>query len=51
MSHKNYNIESFLQDFFKEKGMDPKTKYRDVFQFELTKYWANELLRLVLEGR
>ena len=51
MSHKNYNIESFLQDFLKEKGMDPKTKYIDVFHFELTEYWANELLRLVLEGR
>ena len=51
MSHKNYNIESFLQDFLKEKGMDPKTIYIDVPHFELTEYWANELLRLVLEGR
>lgn len=24
MSHKNHNIESFWQDFLKEKGMDPK---------------------------
>jgi uncharacterized protein YhfF len=29
----------------------PNTKYIDVFHFELTEKWANELLQLVLSGK
>ena len=44
-------IEEFWKRFLEAKKMDPNTKYIESFHFELTEKWANELLRLVLEGR
>ena len=44
-------IEEFWSRFLKEKGRTPDTKYVECFHFELTEYWANELLRLVLIGQ
>lgn len=44
------NIKQFWNAFITEKGLDAETKYQEVFHFELSEYWANELLRLVLEG-
>ncbi len=43
-------IEQFWADFLRDTGRAPDTKYTTCFHFELTEYWANELLRLVLEG-
>lgn len=40
----------FWNDFLKSKGLDANTTYVDCFHFELTEKWANELLRLVLDG-
>lgn len=44
-------IEEFWSRFLKETGRTPDTKYVECFHFELTEYWANELLRLVLIGQ
>lgn len=44
-------IDMFWQRFLKSTGRDKDTKYVEVFHFERTEYWANELLRLVLEGK
>ena len=44
-------IEEVWKRFLEAKKMDPNTKYIESFHFELTEKWANELLRLVLEGR
>ena len=44
-------IEPFWNAFLQETGRPGTTKYFDVFHFELTEKWANELLRLVLIGQ
>ncbi len=43
-------IDMFWDRFLEKTGRDRNTKYLEVFHFELTEYWANELLKLVLEG-
>lgn len=43
-------IDMFWDRFLEKTGRDRNTKYLDVFHFELTEYWANELLKLVLDG-
>ena len=45
------NIDMFWNRFLKETNRIETTKYLDIFHFELTKRWANELLHLVLIGR
>lgn len=47
----NEKIEKFWQEFLRETDRDRSLRYTECFHFELTEYWANELLRLVLEGR
>lgn len=44
-------IDVFWNTFLKETKRDEATKYIDLFHFELTEKWANELLRLVLIGQ
>ena len=44
-------IDIFWNMFLKETGRPETTKYLDIFHFELTEKWANELLRLVLIGQ
>ena len=44
-------IEEFWTRFLEAKKMNPATRYIESFHFELTEKWANELLRLVLEGK
>lgn len=44
-------INEFWKNFLKETNRSEDTKYLDVFHFELTEKWANELLRLVLIGQ
>lgn len=43
-------IDMFWDRFLVNTGRDRNTKYCEVFHFDLTEYWANELLKLVLEG-
>lgn len=52
--HKEYldrETERFWQGFLAAKGLPQDTQYTEVFHFELTEYWANELLRLVMRGK
>ena len=42
--------EQFWADFLRDTGRAPDTKYTACFHFEMTEYWANELLRLVIDG-
>lgn len=54
MQNKKYSQEKiniFWDAFLSETSRDETTKYLDVFHFELTEKWANELLRLVLIGQ
>ncbi|MBN2268184.1 MAG: ASCH domain-containing protein [Acholeplasmataceae bacterium] len=44
-------IQRFWETFLKETKRDSNTTYMSHFYFELTEYWANELLRLVLIGQ
>lgn len=44
-------IDLFWNTFLKETNRNEATKYLEVFHFELTEKWANELLRLVLIGQ
>lgn len=44
-------IDIFWKNFLMKTNRDERTKYLDVFHFELTEKWANELLRLVLIGQ
>ncbi len=44
-------IKSFWERFLQRTNRDENLMYSSVFHFELTEYWANELLRLVLEGK
>ena len=44
-------IDMFWETFLRETKRNETTKYLEVFHFELTEKWANELLRLVLIGQ
>lgn len=44
-------IDIFWKEFLIKTGRCETTKYLNVFHFELTEKWANELLRLVLIGQ
>ncbi|RJX25846.1 MAG: ASCH domain-containing protein [Acholeplasma sp.] len=44
-------IEMFWNHFIKTKHLPAGTRYIEIYHFELTEYWANELLRLVLIGK
>lgn len=44
-------INEFFTRFIQKTHRDKNTTYMDVYHFELTEYWANELLRLVLIGQ
>lgn len=44
-------IKEFWQEFLGAKNLPDDTKYAEVFHFEMSEYWANELLRLVLKGK
>jgi uncharacterized protein YhfF len=44
-------INVFWKEFLRETGRYETTNYLEVFHFELTEKWANELLRLVLIGQ
>lgn len=44
-------IDLFWNRFLEEAGYEKDTKCLEVFHFELTEYLANELLKLVLEGK
>lgn len=41
-------IKAFWETFLFDNQLDKHMTYASVFHFELTEYWANELLRLVL---
>jgi uncharacterized protein YhfF len=45
------NIDNFWNEFLLETKRRVDTTYLEAFHFELTEYWANELLRLVLIGQ
>lgn len=52
--HKAYldrAVSEFWQGFLSAKGLPKETQYSEVFHFELSEYWANELLRLVMRGK
>ncbi len=54
MENQNYSLEKidiFWNEFLNKTGRSQSTKYLDIFHFELTEKWANELLRLVLIGQ
>lgn len=54
MENKKYSqekIDIFWESFLRETSRCETTKYLDVFHFELTEKWANELLNLVLSGQ
>ena len=54
MENEKYSLEkinTFWETFLRETNRDKSTKYLEVFHFELTEKWANELLRLVLIGQ
>lgn len=44
-------IDMFWKTFLRETNRNETTKCLEVFHFELTEKWANELLRLVLIGQ
>lgn len=44
-------IDKFWKEFLFRTNKSETTKYFDIFHFELTEKWANELLRLVLIGQ
>ncbi len=44
-------IDTFWNEFLEQTKRDTNTLYMEAFYFELSEYWANELLRLVLDGR
>lgn len=54
MGNKEYSkekIDTFWKAFLKETNRPETAKYLEVFHFELTEKWANELLNLVLIGQ
>ncbi len=44
------NSDELWEEFKSKSGLPVNRKYVNSFHFELTEYWANELLRLVMEG-
>lgn len=44
-------LETYWKTFLTEKNLPSSTRYQEAFHFELTEYWADELLRLVLVGQ
>ncbi len=44
-------IDQFWGEFLHNTGRDSQTTYLEAFHFEVSEYWANELLRLVLIGQ
>ena len=51
MGEKAEIINTFWENFLLKTNRDKDIKYIDSFHFELTKRWADELLRLVLQGK
>lgn len=54
MENEKYSLEkinTFWETFLRKTNRDKATKCFEVFHFELTEKWANELLRLVLIGK
>lgn len=47
---RKYHDRAIWADFLRDTGRAPDTKYIECFHFEMSEYWANELLRLVLDG-
>lgn len=45
------NADEFWKEFLEQSRLDKNLRYKDCFHFELSEYWANELLRLVLIGQ
>ena len=45
------SIEEFWQEFLRDTGRDPNTRYFECFHFDLNEKSANELLELVLIGK
>ena len=44
-------VQAFWEAFLQETGRPAETPCLESFHFDLTEKWANELLRLVLEGK
>lgn len=44
-------VQAFWEAFLRDTGRPADTLCLEAFHFELTEKWANELLRLVLEGK
>jgi uncharacterized protein YhfF len=44
-------LDRFWQDFLQKTNRNPALRYQGSFFFELSEFWANELLRLVLIGQ
>ena len=44
-------VQAFWEAFLQETGRPADTPCLESFHFDLTEKWANELLRLVLEGK
>ena len=44
-------VQAFWEAFLQETGWPADTPCLESFHFDLTEKWANELLRLVLEGK
>lgn len=51
IKHSQIEIDKFWQGFLESSSLPKDTKYLEVFHFEITEKWANELLRLVLIGQ
>lgn len=51
MNAQTEEVKKFWKDFLCTTGRSETTSCYDVFYFELTEKWANELLRLVLIGQ
>lgn len=49
--HLQKKIDEFWSRFLLKTGRPENTEYIEVFHFELSEKWANELLRLVLIGQ
>lgn len=45
------SVEIFWQEFLRETGKDPQTRYLESFHFDLNEKSANALLELVLSGK
>ena len=45
------SIAQFWQDYLRQAGKDPNTRYLECFHFDVNERSANELLSLVLSGK